>query len=109
MINGFSDVQKIGAESMNRALQSFNALSRGWQSLADEMVAFSKRSFEEGAAHLDKLAAAKSLDAASHVQANYLRASYEKSVDQAARLGELYLDTVKGATKPFDGVRAAAK
>lgn len=109
MINGFDDIQRAGMENMNRALQGFNVLSRGWQSLASETAGFSKESLEEGAAHLEKLSGAKSLDAALAAQAEYLRASYEKAVGQAARVGELYMDLVKEATRSVDGGWTAAK
>jgi hypothetical protein len=102
MLNGFDEVQKVGREGINRALESFGALSRGWQVLASETAGFSKQSFEEGAAHLEKLFGAKSIDVAFETQADFVRASYEKAVGRAARIGELYLDIVKDAAKPFE-------
>lgn len=109
MINGFEDIQKAGRESMSRALESFGALSRGWQTLASETAGFSKQSFEEGAAHLETLMGAKSVDVAVEAQTDYLRKSYEKAVGQAARFGELYMDLVKETAKPFEGFVPAAK
>ena len=110
MINGFEDVQKVGREGMNRALQSFGAVSKGWQTLASETAGFSKQSFEDGAAHVEKLLGAKSIDVAFEAQTDFVRASYEKAVGQAARFGELYLDLVKDAAKPFeDFVRARSE
>jgi hypothetical protein len=109
MINGFEDVQKAGQESMNRALESFGALSRGWQTLADETAAYSKTSFEASAAHVEKLLGMKSLEGAFEAQSDFVRTSYEKAVGQAARFGELYLDLVKSATKPFEDIVPAVK
>ena len=109
MINGFEDAQKIGQESVNRALESFGALSRGWQTLATETAGFSKQSFEEGAAHLEKLFGAKSIDVAFEAQTDFVKSSYEKAVGQATRFGELYLGLVKDVTKPFEGFVPTAK
>jgi len=109
MINGFEDFQKAGREGMTKAIESFGAVSKSWQTLASETAGFSKASFEEGAAHLEKLLGAKSVDVAFEAQTDYLRASYEKAVGQAARFGELYMDLVKEATKPFEGFVPAAK
>ena len=109
MINGFEDMQKAGRESVSRALESFGAFSRGFQTLAGETAGFSKRSFEDGAAHLEKLMGAKSIDVALEAQSDYLRSSYEKAIGQAARFGELYLDLVKEAAKPFEGFVPTAK
>jgi phasin family protein len=109
MINGFEDVQKAGREGMNRALESFGALSRGWQTLASETAGYSKQSFEAGAAHVEKLLGAKSIDIAIEAQSEFVRASYEKAVGQAARFGELYLDLVKDVTKPFEDLFPSIK
>ena len=109
MINGFEDVQKAGRDSMTKALESFGAWSRGMQSLASETAGYSKQSFEEGAAHVEKLLGAKSIDVAFEAQSNFLRSSYEKAVGQAARFGEIYLDLVKEASKPFEDFVSTAK
>ena len=109
MINGFEDFQKAGRDGMTKTIESFGAVSKSWQTLASETAGYSKASFEEGAAHLEKLLGAKSIDVAFEAQTDYLRASYEKAVGQAARFGELYMDLVKEATKPFEGFVPAAK
>ncbi len=102
MMNGFEDVQKAGREGMNRAMESLGAFSRGWQALANETAGFSKQSFEAGAAHVEKMLGAKSIDVAFEAQSEFVRSSYEKAVGQAARFGELYMDLVKDVTKPFE-------
>jgi phasin family protein len=103
MINAFDDVQKAGRDNINRAMQSLSALSKGWQTLASETAGFSKQSLEDSAAHFEKLLGVKSFDVAVAAQTDFLKASYEKAVGQAARLGELYLDVVKDVVKPYEG------
>jgi hypothetical protein len=109
MINGFEDVQKAGQENLNRALESFGAWQRGLQTLADETAAYSKTSFEASAAHMEKLLGMKSIEGAVEAQTDFVRSSYEKAMGQAARFGELYMDLVKSATKPFEDVIPAVK
>lgn len=109
MINGFEDVQKVGREGMSKAMESFGAVSRGLQTLASETAGFSKQSFEESAAHMEKMLGAKSIDVAFEAQSDFLRASYEKAVGQATRFGEIYMDLVKEATKPFEDLVPTAK
>jgi phasin family protein len=109
MINGFEDAQKVGRESVAKAMASFSAVSRSWQTLASETAGYSKQSFEDGAAHVEKLLGAKSIEVAFEAQSDFLRSSYEKAVGQAARFGELYLDLVKEAAKPFEALVATAK
>ena len=109
MVNGFEDAQKAGRESVNRAMQSFSALSKGWQTLATETAGFSKQSLEDGAAHFEKLLGVKSFDVAVAAQTDFMKASYEKAVGQAARFGELYMDLMKDVVKPFEGFVPAGK
>jgi phasin family protein len=103
MINGFEDAQKFGREGMTRAVESLGALSRGWQAWANETAGYSKQSFEDGAAHVEKLLAARSLDVAVTTQSEFVKTTYEKAIGQATRFAELYLDAVKDVMKPFDG------
>jgi phasin family protein len=109
MINGFEDIQKAGQENMSRAMESFGALSRGWQTLADETANYSKASFEASAAHMENLLSAKSPEVALEAQTDFVRAAYEKAMGQAARFGELYLGLVKDVTKPFEDMIPTAK
>jgi len=109
MMTGFEDAQKVGREGMNRALESFGALSRVWQTLATEAAGYSKQSLEDGAAHFEKLIGVKSLDVAFQAQADFARTSYEKAVGQAARFGEIYVDLVRQTVKPFEDAVSAAK
>lgn len=104
MMSGFEDVQKAGRDNINRTVESLGALSRGWQNMASETAGYSKQSLEEGAAQMEKLLGAKSMDKAFEAQADFVRISYEKAVGQAARIGELYLDLVKDVVKPFEDV-----
>jgi hypothetical protein len=102
MINGFEDAQKAGKEGISKALESFGALSRGLQTFASETAGFSKKSLEDGAAHVETLLGAKSIDVAFEAHTDFLRSSYEKAVGQVARFGELYLDLVKETARPFE-------
>ena len=103
MMNGFDTVQKVGQDGMNRAVQSFSAVSRGWQALASETAGFSKQSLEQGAAHVEKLMGARSFDVAVQAQTDFVKQSYERAAGQATRFGELYLDLITQAVKPFEG------
>src|SRR5664279_3717983 len=72
MTNGFEDIQKYGKENVDVALKSVDAVSKGFQALAAEATDYSKQSFSEGGAALEKMLAATSLDQAVQVQSGYL-------------------------------------
>ncbi|MYZ46658.1 phasin family protein [Propylenella binzhouense] len=107
MLNGFDDFQKVGKEGMTKALESFGAASKGFQTIAVEAADYSKKAYEDGAGHLERLLGARTLDGAFEAQSEYLKASYEAAVAQATRMSELYLGVAKDVMKPFEGYFAA--
>ena len=110
MMNGFEEIQKTSKENMAKVMETYGSVSKGLQAIAVESADYSKKSFEQGAAHLESLMSAKSLDKAIEVQADYVKAAYEDAVSQATKLGELYTDLAKDAMKPFEGfMQKAAK
>lgn len=108
MIKNFDDMQRIGKDSMDASLKSFGAVSKSFQAIAVEAADFAKKAFEEGTAATEKLAAAKSLDKAMEVQADYLKSAYEGFVAQSAKVGQLYVDLAQELYKPFESQRMKA-
>ncbi len=106
MTNGFEDIQKYGKENVDVALKSVDAVSKGFQALAAEATDYSKQSFSEGGAALEKMLAATSLDQAVQVQSGYLRAAYEGYVGQMTKMGEIVADMTRNAYKPYEGALA---
>ena len=100
------EMNKLGKDSMDIAMNSFGAWSKSGQAIVAEMVDYSKKSVEGSAAHWEKLIGVKSLEKAVEVQSEYLKSSYEGFVAEATKLGELYLDFAKEAYKPFESAYA---
>jgi hypothetical protein len=103
MLRSFEDMQKFGKDNMDATMQSFGATSKGVQAIATEITNYSKKSFEDGSAALEKLLSAKSLERAIEVQGEYVKTAYEGFVAEAAKLGELYVGVAKEAYRPFEG------
>ncbi len=102
MLKNFDDVQKYGREHMDSTMKAWGQVSKGVQAIAAETADYSKRSFEEGSAALEKLLGAKSLEKAIEIQAAYAKTAYEGFVAQATKMGELYADLAKESYKPFE-------
>ena len=103
MLKNFEDIQKLGKDNVDVAMQQFGTVSKGWQAIAAEFADYSKKSFENGSAALEKLIGAKSLDKAIEVQSEYVKSAYEGFVAQSSKLGELYTDLAKETYKPLEG------
>ena len=106
MLKNFEDFQKFGKENVDTYVKQFGTVSKGWQAIATEFADYSKKSFEDGSAALEKLFGAKSLEKAIEVQSEYAKTSYEGFVAEATKLGELYTDLAKESYKPFEGLLA---
>ena len=106
MLKNFEDFQKLGKDNVDVALKQFGTVSKGWQAIATEFADYSKKSFEEGSAALEKLFGAKTLEKAIEVQAEYVKTAYEGFVAEATKIGELYTDLAKESYKPLEGFLA---
>ena len=109
MIKNIEDVQKMSKDNMDATMKSFGALSKASQTIAAELVDYSKKSFEDSTKVMEKLLGAKSLDKAIEIQTDYAKTAYEGFVAQATKIGELYADLAKETYKPFESyiVKAA--
>ena len=106
MLKNFEEFQKLGKDNVDVAMKQFGTVSKGWQAIASEFADYSKKSFEDGSAAVEKLFGAKTLEKAIEVQSDYVKTAYEGFVAEATKLGELYTDLAKESYKPFEGFLA---
>jgi hypothetical protein len=106
MLKNFDDVQKYGKDNMDATMKAWGHVSKSVQAIAAEAADYSKKSFEEGSAAMEKLLGAKSLDKAMEIQSAYAKSAYESFVAQATKIGELYADLAKETYKPFENFAA---
>ena len=92
MVKNFEDLQQVGKENVDVALKSMGALSKSAQAIAVEVADYSKKSFEDGTAALEKLFGVKSLDKAIEVQTEYAKTAYEGFVAKASKSVEREAD-----------------
>ena len=102
MLKNFDDMQKYGKDQVDSTMRAWGHVSKGVQAIAAETADYSKKSFEEGSAALEKLLGAKSLEKAFEIQTAYAKSAYEGFVAQATRMGELYADLAKESYKPLE-------
>ena len=108
MLKNFEEFQKYGKEHMDTTLKAWGQVSKGVQAIAAETADYSKKSFEEGSATVEKLLGARSFEKAVEIQTAYAKTTYEDFVAQATKLGELYTDLAKETYRPFETFTKAA-
>ena len=107
MIN-FDDANKKSKEAVDTMMKSYASMTKGMQAIATETTDFTKKSFEDSMAHLEKLASVKSVEAAFELQTAYVKSAYEGYVAEATKIGELYAELAKDAYKPYEAPVAKA-
>lgn len=107
MINNFQDFQKISQTGMEGYMKMMGEWNKSWQTIASEMTDYHKRSFENGTAAFEKLAAAKSVEQAMEIQTTYAKRAYEDYMQQMSKIGAMYQNIAKDAFTPgsFPGAR----
>jgi hypothetical protein len=102
----FEEFQSFGKEHYDAAVASAGTFSKGFQAIATAVSDYSKKSFEDGSAFVEKLAGVKSLDKVIEVQTDFAKTAYEAFVAETTKIGELYADLAKETYKPFESYMA---
>lgn len=102
MVQSTEELQKLSKDGIENAMKSFGTFSKNAQAIAVEVADYTKTSFEQGTAALEKLLGAKTLEQAVEIQQTYMKSAYEGAVAQATKLGELYTEMAKETYKPFE-------
>jgi hypothetical protein len=108
-VNTIEDAQKFGREGVDLATKSFGSVSKGLQAIAVEVADYSKKSFEDGAALVEKIIGVKTVDKAIELQSAYAKSAYETYLARMTKIGELYADMAKESYKPVEAAFAKAK
>jgi len=102
-----NEVQRAGKDGFDAVVSSFGEANKGFQAIAAEITAYSKKSFEDGTRAFEQLLGAKSFEQVIEIQSQYARMAYEAYVAELSKLGEMYAGLTRNAYKPVE--QAAAK
>ena len=91
---------------VDAALAVANCLSVDFQTLATAYGNYTKKSFEDTKAFVEKLSGVRSLEKAVEIQTEFARQAYETFVTESQKIRELYSGLAKQSLKPFEGLVA---
>ena len=97
---------QAGNKQADPAIASGNALSVDFQTLATAYGNYTKKSFEQTQAFVEKLSGVRSLDKAVEIQTEFAKQAYETFVTESQKIRELYRGLAKQNLRPFDGIAA---
>ena len=96
------EYQRAAESGFEAVSRSFSEANKGFQVLASEITDFSKRRFEVVFRAWEQLLRARSLADVIEVQTQYAQRAYEAYTSEMSKLGEMYLGTVRSASKPVE-------
>jgi phasin protein len=95
-----------GNKQADPAVASGKALSVDFQTLATAYGNYTKKSFEQTQAFVEKLSGVRSLDKAVEIQTEFAKQAYETFVTESQKIRELYRGLAKQNLRPFEGIAA---
>ena len=101
------EVQRAGKDGFDAAVSSFGEANKGFQAIAAEISAYSKKAFEDGTRAFEQLLGAKSFEQAIEIQSQYAKKAFDTYVAELSKLSEMYVGLTRNAYKPVE--QAAAK
>ena len=108
MSKGFEDASAFGQENVEAMVASTKAFAKAAEEMNAEIIAFSKKSYEDSMAAAKELTSAKSVTEVFEKQTAFAKASFEGFVAEATKLNELYAAAAKEAFEPLNARFTAA-
>ena len=103
------EANRMGQEAQDRvqggfeaASRSFSEANRGFQTLAAEMMEYSKAAFDDAICTWEQLIGVKSLEQAVQIQSDYAKRVYETHMAELKKLGEMSVGMVRDASKQVE-------
>jgi phasin family protein len=100
------DIQNYGKDQLEQVVSSASGVQSGLQAIATAYGDYTKKSFEDTKAFVERLSGVKSLDKAIEAQSEFAKSAYETFVADSQKIAGLYGDLAKQAFKPIEGLVA---
>jgi phasin family protein len=105
---GIEDATQFGQDNVEAMVASSKIVSKAAEDMNAEIMAFSKKSYEDGMAAAKEFGSVKSVSELVEKQTAFAKTSFESFVAEATKLNEMYSDAAKSAFEPFNARFSAA-
>jgi len=103
------EANRLGQQAQERmqggfeaASRSFTEANKGFQTLAAEMMEYSKAAFDDAIRTWEQLIGVRSLEQAIQIQSDYAKRVYENHMAELKKLGEMTVGMARDASKPVE-------
>jgi phasin family protein len=108
MSKGFEEVTQFGQDNVEAMVASSKVMAKAAEEMNAEVIAFSKKSYEDSMAAAKEIASARSVSEFFERQTAFAKTSFETFVAEATKLNEMYSQAAKEAFAPLNARFTAA-
>lgn len=98
----FDDVATFGRDNVDALVRSQNIAVKAAEEINAEVIAFSKKNFEEGVAHAKDLAGSQSATEFFEKQTGFAKFALESMMQQATRMNDLVAAAARDSIEPIN-------
>jgi hypothetical protein len=113
MFNNFQDMQRFFSDPFASPFEGLTKPTREaavkFGAITAEATDYTKKSFEKGQAHFEKLVGVKSPEEAFQLQTSFAKSAYDDCIGRIEKITEMYSDLVKAAADNSLPKKAATK
>ena len=102
MSKGFEDVTQFGQDNVEALVASGKVVAKAAEDINAELMAWSKKSYEDAMAASKEMAQARSVSEYFEKNTAFAKASFEGFVAQATRVNEMYSNAAREAFAPLN-------
>ena len=108
MAKGVEDVTSFNQENVEAVMTSGKVFAKASEEASAEIIAFSKKSYEDSMAAAKEISSVKSVSEFFEKQTSFAKTAFENYVAEATKLNDIYSEAAKNAFAPMNDRFAAA-
>ena len=101
-VAGLAELNAEGKKNLEAVVASAAAAQKGVEAISAQTVAYSKKSWEDGVAAAQSLAAARSVQELVELQTSWARSAAETYLSGVTRMTDVFTASVKDSFKPIN-------
>lgn len=101
-VAGLTELNAEGKKNLEALVASATAAQKGAEALSAQTVAYGKKTWEDGVAAAQSLAAARSVQELVELQTNWARSAAETYLAEVTRMTDVFTASVKDSFKPIN-------
>ncbi|MEM7060262.1 MAG: phasin family protein [Pseudomonadota bacterium] len=108
MSKGMEEATQFSQDNVEAIVASSKVFAKAAEEMNAEILAFSKKSYEDSMAAAKELTSVKSVSELVEKQTEFAKTTFEGFVAEATKLNEMYSEAAKNAFAPFNDRFSAA-